>query len=340
MEKKKILYLLSSNTFSGAENVVCTIIDNLKNKYECLYCSPDGSIAETLKCKNIDFYPLKKFSYNEVKTAIREFNPDIIHANDIKASVIASFFSKKAKVVSHIHKNDPKLKSISIKSLIYYVRVHSFTNVIGVSDSIYNEFVFKKSLNGKYITIPNYIDSNHIIDMANNGISNEKYDCCYLGRLVDEKNPMFFIKIIKELTNEHKDIKAIMIGEGPMKEKCLSLITELGLDNNIKLIGFLSNPYPFLKNSKVCFMPSKYEGFGLVAIESLILGVPVLNSGNGGLKEIFKNDLEWYICNSIEEYVTKYKKIVNETNEKINLKSISSFTNLKKWRNKFEKIYQ
>ena len=50
-----ILYLLASNSYSGAENVVCTIINNLDEKHNAYYCSPKGPIEKTLKEKNIKY---------------------------------------------------------------------------------------------------------------------------------------------------------------------------------------------------------------------------------------------------------------------------------------------
>ena len=49
----KVLHLLASNKYSGAENVVCQIIKMFNNSVEMVYCSVDGPIAQTLKDKGI-----------------------------------------------------------------------------------------------------------------------------------------------------------------------------------------------------------------------------------------------------------------------------------------------
>ena len=76
--EKKILHLLASNSYSGAENVACTIIENLSGEYDMVYCCPRGTIEENLGEKRIRFLPLKKLSFFEVNRAIREYKPDII----------------------------------------------------------------------------------------------------------------------------------------------------------------------------------------------------------------------------------------------------------------------
>ena len=51
----RVLHLLASNKYSGAENVVCQIIDMFKGEVEMAYCSPNGTIANSLKDKNVTF---------------------------------------------------------------------------------------------------------------------------------------------------------------------------------------------------------------------------------------------------------------------------------------------
>ena len=54
----KILHILSSNKYSGAENVACQIIALFREEDDVAYCSPDGQIADALKERNIKFIPL------------------------------------------------------------------------------------------------------------------------------------------------------------------------------------------------------------------------------------------------------------------------------------------
>jgi len=84
-------------------------------------------------------------------------------------------------------------------------------------------------------------------------------------------------------------------------------------------------------------MPSKTEGFGLTAVESMILNVPVLHSGVGGLKRIFGSD-SWFICRTKEEYVEKLHQIYTQpVFPKISLKP---YIDQKKFQEKIEKIYE
>src|SRR5690625_6144843 len=87
MGKVRILHLLRSNLYSGAENVVCQIIEMFKDSnFDMAYCSEDGQIKEILQNRNIKFFALKSFSYVNIKKVVKNFNPDIIHSHEDRKS--------------------------------------------------------------------------------------------------------------------------------------------------------------------------------------------------------------------------------------------------------------
>lgn len=337
-KKKTIVHLLSSNEYSGAENVACTIIDLLKNDYNMIYCSPNGNIREVLKNKKIDYIPVKKISFKYIKKVIEEVNPDIIHAHDFKASFVASIFYKKCKVISHIHKNDPSMKKISLKSLLFLLASNKFSNILGVSNSILNEFFFSNSIRDKYKTVYNFVDRESILNLSNKFKIAKKYDLFYFGRLSEEKNPLEFIEIVHSL-NE-KNISCVMIGDGLLKDSCKELIEQYSLQNNIDMIGFQENPFPYIKASSIGVMPSKFEGFGLTTVESIILQKPIFNSGVGGLNEIFENN-QYYICLSNDDYVTKIKDYMKKKQKpKMDFKIIDKYCNKDNYKYLIKELYK
>ena len=206
-----------------------------------------------------------------------------------------------------------------------------------VAEILSNEFNIPAISSGdifrKYIS-----NGSEIGKKANEYEFEKQYDLFYFGRLLPEKNPLEFINIVAKIKEKHPNITAVMIGDGDLREECYSLIKELGLKDNIDLVGFKQNPFPIVKKCKVGIMPSKWEGFGLTAIESLVLGKPVLNSGVGGLKQIFSKNKE-YICKSIDEYIQAYEKIL-EGKLTINPQMINEYTNKSEWKNNITKIYK
>ena len=115
----KVLHVLASNKYSGAENVVCQIINMFGGDVEMAYCSPDGDIRETLKTKNIQFFGMNKLSVKKLKRVVKEFKPDVVHAHDVTAMLYVSMLDRKIKKVGHIHGNDiTKMGKFSLKSIL------------------------------------------------------------------------------------------------------------------------------------------------------------------------------------------------------------------------------
>lgn len=334
--KKRILHLLASNKFSGAENVVCTIIDNLKDEFDFVYCSLDGDIADSLKERNIKFYPMEKFSIRELNRVIKLYKPDIIHAHDYRASILSYFSSFKGEIISHLHNNCPFATSWNIKSLLYAFTINRYEKVIGVSKKVYDEAIFKNKMKDKFVKIYNFVNKDNIIKLSKDYVYEKKYDLFFIGRLTEQKNPLLYIDIVNLLKKENNNISAVMIGDGELYDACKETISLLNLNDNIEMLGFVSNPFPIIKNCRLGVMPSKWEGFGLTAIETMILNKIVLNSGVGGLGEIFSKNKQ-FICSNINEYADKIKNI---NNYELDCELINSFTNKTNWCNEYLNIYK
>ena len=340
-KKKTVLHILASNKFSGAENVACTIIENMNEDYNMIYCCPHGPIDETLIKKRIRQAPLNKFNIKNIKKAINNYHPDIIHAHDFRASCIVSFLKCNNTVISHIHQIPIWFTKLNMRTKLYDFCSRKFDKIVFVSNSIYKSYVYKEKIKNKTSILYNYVDEGKILRLSSEKYL-KTYDACFFGRLSSEKNPLEFIHIIDEYKKKYnKTIKACMIGSGNLEAKCKSMISEKQLDDNIDLLGFQENPYKIVKKCKVVIMPSIYEGFGLAAIESVILNKPVLNSGVGGLKEIFSKHSE-LICNSLNDYVIKCEQYLNNyNNNNYNYDSITdNYTNLKRWKSQLLEIYE
>lgn len=309
----RILHLLASNTYSGAEHVVIDIIQSLKDQHEFVYVSPNGSIEQVLLDKKISFIGMEKFTYSEVYSAIRKYKPDIIHAHDYRASCISAFIPFKGDIISHIHNNNLWAKNLNLKTILYFLSLKRFSKVVVVSQPVIDEFIFSSSLEHKSCIISNVINSNEIFQLSKQDCDIDflQSDILFVGRLTEQKNPIRFIKIIDQLKKYKPNVKAIMVGNGELKNECQDLIKKMNLENNIILLGFQSNPYIYMKNTKVLLIPSQWEGFGLVALEAMLLGIPVISTSVGGLKKIVGNFNHEWLCYSEQGFVEQILKIIN-----------------------------
>lgn len=342
--KKKVLHLLASNKYSGAENVVCTIIDLLKNEYDFAYCSPDGEIASSLAEKEVKFLPLKQMSIREIRRVVKEYKPDIIHAHDYKASCYASLFYKKVKIISHIHGNNTVMNNFNLKSMLYTIFSKRISKVIYVSDSCINCYKFRTMLQKKSVVLPNVINSNEVKKKAEEWKCNNKYDLIFLGRLEYPKNPERLIEIIKEVKTLKRDIKVAIVGTGNEEEKIKQKVKICGLNNNVDFCGFQSNPFPIMKNSSILIMSSIFEGTPMVALEAQCLGLPIVSTPVDGLKEIVENNKNGYLSEDNVELAKNIVNILHKNNigryKKNSLLKFSVINDEKTYFNTIETIYK
>lgn len=312
MRKIKVIHVLNTGDFSGAENVAISIIEKLNNSnIECFYVSLNGSIEKKLNEKKIIYIPLEKLNVKKLKKVLREIQPDIIHAHDFRASIISALCFPKGKIISHLHNNSPWLKKRGLYSWLFLASCFSYSEIFTVSKSIQEEYIFGKFIKNRIICIGNPLDANKIREKANENIcNNDKYEIVFLGRLTDAKNIKLLIDIFKKIITIVPTVKIGIIGNGELYGNVKDEL-EIEIDNgNVNMLGFLENPYVILKNAKVLCLPSKWEGYGLAAFESLSVGTPVVCSGVGGLKDIIDDSCGKICLFDINEYVKESVKLI------------------------------
>ena len=202
---KKVMFIMPNKGYSGAENVVIQIIKGISDKYDCYYVSENGIINEYLNKNNIKHIKTEKnLNRNELKKIIKSVKPDIIVATDYRASVILASISLKMNLVSHLHNNPTWIKKINLMSICYWLASFRFKKIFIVSDSIKNEYIFSKFVNKKMINISNPISCECILDEAKKYPNEIQYDFAFIGRFCEQKDPIKFIKIVKQVKDINK----------------------------------------------------------------------------------------------------------------------------------------
>jgi len=308
----RILHLLKSNKYSGAENVVLTIMD-VCSDMDMVYASPDGSIREVVESRGHEFYPLNRPTIREVKKAIRELRPDVIHAHDFTMASTAAWAAGDIPVVAHLHNNPPWLKKICPRSVVFAFALSRIRQVISVSKAIEDEYIFRGLMKNKNTVIGNIVDAEAVRQKAQEKSDCKPVDLVYLGRMSLPKNPLEFCKIVCEVKRLFPNITARMIGDGELMPQVKEYICSHELEDIIELVGFQSNPYPYLNAGKIMVMPSTWEGFGLAAVEGMCLGKPVVCSGVGGLADIV-DETCGAVCKTIDEYCSAILKLLQDEN--------------------------
>jgi glycosyltransferase involved in cell wall biosynthesis len=118
------------------------------------------------------------------------------------------------------------------------------------------------------------------------------------GRLDHQKGFDLLIDAIASLKDP--SINLVLLGEGPWRERLNRQVVERGLENQIRLVGFQSNPYAWFAHADAFVLSSRYEGFPNVVLEALTCGTPVIATpAPGGTREILTGVEECVIAESI-----------------------------------------
>ncbi|MDD3615297.1 MAG: glycosyltransferase [Lachnospiraceae bacterium] len=343
---KKVFHLISTNSFSGAENVACQIIQSLnKDDYKMYYVTEIGENKKSLKDRNISVLPLKSFTYSEVKKLIKKEKPDIIHAHDAKSCIMAALCSKKIKIIAHIHGNHENMRVISLKSILFLLFSNKFSSIVWVSKSALDNYKFKKKVSKKSVVLYNVIDVEDLKKKIMYDENSYDFDLIFLGRLSYPKNPLRLIKIMNSIVMKRPSTRLAIVGNGDLEDEIREKIKSLKLQNNIIMKGFMSNPYKLLASSKIMIMTSIYEGTPMCALEAIACGLPIVTTPTDGLKEIVKHGETGFISDDDDElanYVLSLlenKQLMKTMRDDV-LLSNYYVNNLEKYINEISSIYQ
>lgn len=342
----KILHLLSSDKFSGAENVVCQIIDIFQNEldFDMIYCSPYGEIEKILNDKSVKRIFLKKLSIFELYRVINIVKPDIIHAHDVKASILASFFYRNIKIISHIHVSNNNMQKINFKTLLYLSRSSKFNHIFWVSESALNCFKFKNKVNNISSVLVNVVDYNRILEMSLLDKNIYDYDIVYIGRLVEQKNPIRLIEILEKVIMFNHTLKVAIIGTGNLLEEVKYRVVSKKLESNIHFLGFQNNPFGILKYSKVIVMTSLFEGTPMSALEAMAIGIPLVSTPTDGLLYLVDDGITGFLSNDDNEFAKRIIEIISDDELQNKLssetkKKFSKINDVNKYKLDLENVY-
>jgi glycosyltransferase involved in cell wall biosynthesis len=191
---------------------------------------------------------------------------------------------------------------------IKYLRLKA-SELIALSDFIQDKFEKNHGTRPQFM-IPPGIDPKQF----NHPIQEKDIDIIAVGSLIPLKQYGIFVEVIAEIKKHIPGIKAMLIGDGPEKNKLQRLIVSNGLESNITLTGELSHPevLQHMQRGKVFLHPSSYEGFGVVCIEALYAGCQVIS-----FCRPMKQDIQnWHIVKTKEEMYENSLNLLRDNHPK------------------------
>lgn len=281
----------------GLEEVINIVSNGLIRKghririfiaYESKYLEWKNDIKEIYIYKLDGDLNVNNLAYGYKKIINEIGNPDIIIATHTPVmSLICNLAIRELKgnkppIISWIH-GEPKF--YGSEELLNYSDAHiAISNDIGRQ---INKYITKAS---PIYYIPNPIDIKSFHKVKQN---KKDLELIYIGRLKNrEKRIDVLFNALKKLDRPWK-LKVIGSGKDEVELKLLS--KRLNIENNIAWYGWLDEPWSNIETASLLVLTSDVEGFGLVLVEALGRGIPVISSDCSGPKDIIKNDINGWI---------------------------------------------
>jgi len=269
-------------------------------------------------------------SFKKLSKQINNFKPDHIIAflplSMLSVRILKFFKQINAKIWPYHHSTEylnAPLNSITRRLYHFYFvskisgrdEHHLFVSRAVERDIEANEKISKGSTLFNAIKTPSVNTERQKLIFSKYGISKGSY-IIIPGRLHPVKGHLFFLNSVKHLILKF-NLTVLFAGFGSMEKPILEFINLNNLHRNVIVTGLLKNDeiLELIAGSLFCVIPSKIEGLGNVAIESLAVGTTVLCSNAGGLVEVIRNNQNGYIFekeNSSDLYKKFEQLISNE----------------------------
>ncbi len=309
----KVMHVLNSRIYSGAEKVVCQIIKSFRDDVEMVYCSPDSDIVrQMLAEQDVTFLPMETMSTAELKRVIREQKPDLIHAHDMRASFFSALCCGKIPLVSHIHNNAYDARGLSPKTVAYLLAGFKAKHILWVSNSSFEGYAFHKFFEKKSSVLYNIIDTEVIFDKKAQDEKTYDYDMIYVGRLTFQKDPQRLMRLCARLKESKPDLKVAIVGTGELEAETKQLCEELKIQDNVHFLGFQTNPIKMVHDSKAMILTSRWEGTPMCALEAMALGTPVVSTPSDGMTDLLDDGVNGYLTDDDAVMAEKLLRIMND----------------------------
>lgn len=157
---------------------------------------------------------------------------------------------------------------------------------------------------GKIVVIQNGVVQENVTAEPLRGSQRRKYAgdneaiIYFVGRLVREKGVEFLLRALPSVLAEFPQTRVVISGTGPMEELLLKQASTFGIIDKIVFTGFVTDEERncLLASADLTVLPSLYEPFGIVALEAMVTGSPVIVSDVGGMGEVVRHGVDGLKC--------------------------------------------
>jgi glycosyltransferase involved in cell wall biosynthesis len=298
---KPVFHVITTIERGGAENQLLVLVREqiklglevhviyLKGEpeLEIEFTQVGAKVSHVLALKNLIFQPCA------LGKLIRKSNP-IVHAHLPRAELISFFAPAKFSLVVSRHNTEAFLpgspKFIS-NFLSRIVELRS-TKIIAISKAVRDYLINQgEVLNSQKIEVVLYgYKPIHDQKARNFDPSNNLLKFGTISRLTKQKDIPTLLSTFQIIQKDIPDATLSIVGSGSLDASLKELCNKLGLDSSVQFLGRTSMVMEYLEGLDVFILTSTYEGFGMVLLEAMDAGIPIVASRNSAIPEVLGAD--------------------------------------------------
>jgi glycosyltransferase involved in cell wall biosynthesis len=177
-----------------------------------------------------------------------------------------------------IHAANYRVRLIGILVRLFYRRADS---IVAVSEAVKADLTENFNIDSQNVlVINNPAVPEEIEKLSSESVAEIVFHegvpvVLFVGRLSRVKGVDSLLKAFSRVAGQ-REARLVVLGEGDEKAGLRRLSSDLGLDSKVHFLGYKENPYKYMKNATLFVLPSLYEGFGIVLVEAMACGIPVV----------------------------------------------------------------
>jgi L-malate glycosyltransferase len=331
VRRRRIVFVNHTGKVSGAERVLLHMLHGLdREAYESVVlCPAEGDLQRMVAAKNVPYATTPelhaRFTWRpdlllryfmsfvwaiaDLRGQVMRFDPDFVHANSLRAGIAATFATVGTDrlVVWHVHDILPRHPISRIIRILAYISTR--VRVIAVSHATAQAFSGRLRFNDRVRVIHNGTNLNRFPwkqpDDARLkrelGLPEESFLVCAVGQICARKGLRelvdAFTRICRDAPQMHLAIvgRAVFQHEERYRDELFERVKDVGLENRVHFTGERRDISTVLQSADLLVLNSHQEPFGLVLVEAMSCGTPVLAARVDGIPEIVTDSVSGWL---------------------------------------------
>ncbi len=310
--KIKVVEIIADSGLGGGPSHVLGILNNLdKDKFECFLICPAGELSVRAKeIRGVNVFNVEMRSKHDLRSffQLREtlhkiqaksfpFAPMIAHFHGARAGFIGRLVMPRHMI--NVYTEHSLNENYHLSNRFYEMvqkrliaRLNQRTDLVIAVSTAVKDYLLKKKLAPKErtIVIPNGLD---LEEFSKTSAKKEKINevnhapiIGFIGSLNRQKGIPYLLDAMPMILKHFPLATLEIIGKGPEKNYLRAKIETLKISRHVSFLGEKDEPAKYMKEWDVFVLPSISETFGIVLLEAMQTGIPVIASNIGGIKDI------------------------------------------------------